>query len=191
MFEFVVIFLVFIFVFGIGFVFVVYIYYKFYKYFVFKKMFNVFEFGDFVFDLVVIGKDFFFFKIVVVIYWIECFEQFIVDEIVVGKEVGYYYFFIGEKGIGKFFMFFEVMCKIDGDGVVMFEVYVDFEIFCICFGKVLDYEFYEDYMGSYFFECGFCDIIVFFDIECVFNKVEKVVFKRWVRVGRLLVIIIN
>lgn len=50
------------------------------------------------------------------------------DVIIDGCEGGYYYFIIGDKGIGKSSMLIEVMCKIDGDGVVMFEVYVDLEI---------------------------------------------------------------
>lgn len=72
--ELVVIIFVFIVVFGVGFVLVVYLYYKGYKIFVFWKMLCVFELGDFVLELVVIGKDIFYSYVGKDEYWVIWFE---------------------------------------------------------------------------------------------------------------------
>lgn len=176
---------------GTGFALAAYTYHKSYKYFVLKKMSNAFEPGDPVLDLAAIGKDLPLSKTAAATHWIERPEQSIVDEIVAGKEVGHYHLFIGEKGTGKSSMLLEAMRKIDGDGVAMFEAHADLEIFRIRLGKALDYEFHEDYMGSYFSERGPRDTTALLDIERALNKVEKVALKRRARVGRPLVIIIN
>ncbi|KAK4178564.1 hypothetical protein QBC36DRAFT_101192 [Triangularia setosa] len=176
---------------GTGFALAAYTYHKTYKYFVLAKMSNAFEPGDPVLDLAAIGKDLPLSKTAAATHWIERPEQGIVDQIVAGKEVGHYHLFIGEKGTGKSSMLLEAMRKIDGDGVAMFEAHADLEIFRIRLGKALDYEFHEDYMGSYFSERGPRDTTALLDIERALNKVEKVALKRRARVGRPLVIIIN
>jgi hypothetical protein len=83
------------------------------------------------------------------------------------------------------------MKKIDGEGISMFEAHADLEIFRIRLGKALDYEFHEDYIGSYFSERGPRDTTALLDIERAFNKLEKVALKRRKEVGRPLVVIIN
>ncbi|KAK4198841.1 hypothetical protein QBC40DRAFT_177715 [Triangularia verruculosa] len=176
---------------GAGFALAAYTYHKTYKYFVLEKMSNAFEPGDPVLVLAAIGKDLPLSKTAAATHWIERPEQSTVDQIVAGQEVGHYHLFIGEKGTGKSSMLLEAMRKIDGDGVAMFEAHADLEIFRIRLGKALDYEFHEDYMGSYFSERGPRDTTALLDIERALNKVEKVALKRRARVGRPLVIIIN
>lgn len=176
---------------GAGFSIAAYAYHKTYKHIVLQKMSNAFEPGDPVLDLAAIGKNIPLSKTAAATHWIPRPEQDIVDDIVAGKEVGHYHLFIGEKGTGKSSMLLEAMRKIDGDGVAMFEAHADLEIFRIRLGKALDYEFHEDYIGSYFSERGPRDTTALLDIERALNKLEKVALKRRAKIGRPLVVIIN
>ncbi|KAK3313264.1 hypothetical protein B0H66DRAFT_484903 [Apodospora peruviana] len=176
---------------GIGFSVAAYSYQKFYKYFVLQKIANAFEPGDPVLVLAAIGKNLALTSTAAATHWVERPEQAAVDAIVAGEEVGHYHLFIGEKGTGKSSMLLEAMRKIDGDGVAMLEAHSDLEIFRIRLGKALDYEFHEDYMGSYFSERGPRDTTALLDIERALNKLEKVALQRRRRVGKPLVVIIN
>ncbi|PBP24579.1 hypothetical protein BUE80_DR004390 [Diplocarpon rosae] len=69
--------------------------------------------------------------------------------------------------------------------------HADMEIFRIRLGKALDFEFHEDYIGSYFSERGPRESTALLDIERAFNKLEKVALKRRKTVGKPLVVIIN
>ncbi|TPX14695.1 uncharacterized protein E0L32_005090 [Thyridium curvatum] len=179
---------------GAGFAIAAYAYHKFYKMIVLKKMNNAFEPGDPVLELAAMGKgvpgsgasD-----PVSAAHWVQRAEQSLVDDIVAGREWGHYHLIIGEKGTGKSSMLIDAMRKIDGDGVAMFEAHADLEIFRIRLGKALDYEFHEDYIGSYFSERGPRDTTALLDIERALNKLEKVALKRRARVGKPLVVIIN
>ena len=174
-----------------GFAIAAWTYHKSYKYLVLSKMENAFEPGDPVLTLAAIGKDIPLSKTAAATHWIPRPEQDNVDRIVGGNEQGHYHLFIGEKGTGKSSMLLEAMRKIDGDGVAMFEAHADLEIFRIRLGKALDYEFHEDYMGSYFSERGPRDTTALLDIERALNKLEKVALRRRAKVGRPLVVIIN
>ena len=172
-----------------------YLYHKFYKWLVLYKMERAFKPGDPVLELAAIGKqmpnaittgrgpedD----------HWISRDEQAKIDRIVNGTERGHYHLLIGEKGTGKSSMLLEAMQKVDGEGVSMFESHADLEIFRVRLGKALDFEFHEDYIGSYFSERGPRDTTALLDIERAFNKLEKVALKRRKTVGRPLVLIIN
>ena len=172
-----------------------YLYHKFYKWLVVYKMERAFEPGDPVLELAAIGKqmpntittgrgpedD----------HWISRDEQAKIDRIVNGTERGHYHLLIGEKGTGKSSMLLEAMQKVEGEGVSMFEAHADLEIFRVRLGKALDFEFHEDYIGSYFSERGPRDTTALLDIERAFNKLEKVALKRRKTVGRPLVLIIN
>jgi hypothetical protein len=173
-----------------------YLYHKFYKWMVLQKMEGAFKPGDPVLELAALGKqvpnsiatssgqendD----------HWILRDEQIKIDKIVDGTERGHYHLLIGEKGTGKSSMLLDAMKKIDGEGISMFEAHADLEIFRIRLGKALDYEFHEDYIGSYFSERGPRDTTALLDIERAFNKLEKVALRRRKEVGRPLVIIIN
>jgi hypothetical protein len=176
-----------------------FLYHKFYKWLVLYKMERAFEPGDPVLELAAIGKqihnsitsstshdpssesD----------HWILREEQSKIDSIVNGTDRGHYHLLIGEKGTGKSSMLLDAMHKINGEGVSMFEAHADLEIFRIRLGKALDFEFHEDYIGSYFSERGPRDTTALLDIERAFNKLEKVALKRRRTVGRPLILIIN
>ncbi|TVY92511.1 hypothetical protein LAWI1_G007732 [Lachnellula willkommii] len=172
-----------------------YLYHKSYKWLVLHKMEGAFEPGDPVLELAAIGK-----QIPNTIasqseepeaHWILREEQAKIDGIVNGTDRGHYHLLIGEKGTGKSSMLLDAMKKVDGEGISMFEAHADLEIFRVRLGKALDFEFHEDYIGSYFSERGPRDSTALLDIERAFNKLEKVALKRRKTVGRPLVLIIN
>ncbi|KAG0647335.1 hypothetical protein D0Z07_7315 [Hyphodiscus hymeniophilus] len=173
-----------------------YLYHKFYKWLVVYKMERAFEPGDPVLELAALGK-----QMPATItsgkdpkdddHWIVREEQAKIDRIVSGQDRGHYHLLIGEKGTGKSSMLLEAMQKVNGEGVSMFEAHADLEIFRVRLGKSLNFEFHEDYIGSYFSERGPRDTTALLDIERAFNKLEKVALKRRKDVGRPLVLIIN
>jgi len=173
-----------------------YLYHRFYKWLVLQKMENAFKPGDPVLELAALGK-----QIPNTIassqgpedddHWIIRDEQAKIDAIVNGTERGHYHLLIGEKGTGKSSMLLDAMQKVNGEGVSMFEAHANSEIFRVRLGKALDFEFHEDYIGSYFSERGPRDTTALLDIERAFNKLEKIALKRRKRVGRPLVLIIN
>ena len=124
-------------------------------------------------------------------HWVRRKEQAKIDAIVDGTDKGHYHLLIGEKGTGKSSMLLDAMQKVDGEGIAMFEAHADPEIFRIRLGKALNYEFHEDYIGSFFSMRGPRDTTALLDIERAFNKLEKIALKRRKKVGRPLVIIIN
>jgi hypothetical protein len=173
-----------------------YLYHRFYKWLVLQKMENAFKPGDPVLELATLGKqmpntiassqgpedeD----------HWILRDEQAKIDAIVSGTDRGHYHLLIGEKGTGKSSMLLDAMQKVNAEGVSMFEAHANSEIFRVRLGKALDFEFHEDYIGSYFSERGPRDTTALLDIERAFNKLEKIALKRRKRVGRPLVLIIN
>ena len=176
-----------------------YVYHKSYKYLVLKKMTTAFEPGDPVLELAAVGKGISRHArqtaedpaSAATTHWVQRPEQETVDRIVAGKEMGHYHLLIGEKGTGKSSMLLEAMRKIDGEGVAMFEAHADLEIFRIRLGKALDFEFHEDYIGSYWSERGPRDSTALLDIERALNKLEKVALRRRARVGRPLVLIVK
>ena len=177
---------------GIGFALAGYLYHKSYKRLVLRKMIQAFEPGDPVLDLAAAGKN-----LPSVDggsqdeNWVSRPEQELVDQIVSGREVGHYWMFIGEKGVGKSSLLIDAMRKIDGEGIAMFEAHADLEIFRIRLGKALNYEYHEDYIGGYFSERGPRETTALLDIERALNKLEKVAIAlRRIR-RKPLVIIIN
>lgn len=180
---------------GSGFAMGGYMYHKFYKWLVLRKMENAFKPGDPVLELAATGKqrpnsiaqdagdD--------ETHWILRDEQAKIDAIVNGTDTGHYHLLIGEKGTGKSSMLLDAMKKVDGEGVSMFEAHANLEIFRVRLGKALDFEFHEDYIGSYFSERGPRDTTALLDIERAFNKLEKVALQRRKTVGKPLVLIIN
>jgi len=185
---------------GSGFAFGGFCYHKFYKWLVLQKMENAFEPGDPVLVLAAMGKQIPTKKILPgqeeqrsdnENHWIRRDEQDKIDAIVNGTDKGHYHLLIGEKGTGKTSMLLDAMQKVDGEGVSMFDGHADLEIFRIRLGKALDFEFHEDYIGSYFSEKGPRDSTALLDIERAFNKLDKVALRRRLKVGRPVVLIIN
>jgi hypothetical protein len=181
-----------IFVLGGGFAFGGFAYHKFYKWLVLHKMEGSFKPGDPVLELAAFGKQ---------VpnrpnsdaeqHWIVRDEQERIDNIVNGTDRGHYHLLIGEKGTGKSSMLLDAMKKVNGEGVSMFEGHADLEIFRVRLGKALDFEFHEDYIGSYFSERGPRESTALLDIERALNKLEKVALRRRAVVGRPLVLIVN
>jgi hypothetical protein len=124
-------------------------------------------------------------------HWIRRVEQDKIDAIVNGHDRGRYHLIIGEKGTGKTSMLLDAMQKADGEGVSMLDAHANLEIFRIRLGKALDFEFHEDYIGSYFSEKGPRDSTALLDIERAFNKLDKVALRRRKRTGKPCVLIIN
>jgi hypothetical protein len=178
---------------GSGFAFGGFCYHKFYKWLVLRKMENAFEPGDPVLVLAAMGKQ------VPDVrketedenHWIRRVEQDKIDAIVNGHDRGRYHLIIGEKGTGKTSMLLDAMQKADGEGVSMLDAHANLEIFRIRLGKALDFEFHEDYIGSYFSEKGPRDSTALLDIERAFNKLDKVALRRRKRTGKPCVLIIN
>lgn len=181
---------------GTGFAFGGYLYHRFYKWLVLHKMEKAFEPGDPVLELAATGK-----QVPTSItssheydeetHWVLRDEQGKIDAIVNGTEAGRYHLLIGEKGTGKSSMLLDAMKKIDGEGVSMFEAHADLEIFRVRLGKSLNFEFHEDYIGSYFSERGPRDSTALLDIERALNKLEKIALRRRKTVGRPLILIVN
>lgn len=170
-------------------------YHKGYKWLVLYKMEKAFQPGDPVLELAAIGK-----QVPNNItpggndgdsHWIVRDEQAKIDAIVNGTDLGRYHLIIGPKGTGKSSMLLDAMHKINGEGVSMLDAHADQEIFRIRLGKALNFEFHEDYIGSYFSERGPRDATALLDIERALNKLEKVALKRRKKVGRPLILIIN
>ncbi|TQS33845.1 hypothetical protein Golomagni_05796 [Golovinomyces magnicellulatus] len=179
---------------GLGFGLGGYIYHKSYKWLVLEKMRGAFMSGDPALEIASMSKD----KSNSSNlepnpedHWILRDEQAKINSIVNGSETGHYHLLIGEKGTGKSSMLLDAMRIIDGEGCSMFEAHSDIEIFRIRLGKALDFEFHEDYIGSYFSVRGPRDSTALLDIERALNKLEKLALKRKKRGEKPLVLIIN
>ncbi|ESZ97838.1 hypothetical protein SBOR_1783 [Sclerotinia borealis F-4128] len=171
-----------------------YLYHRFYKWMVIHKMEIAFKPGDPVLDLAATTKQVPKKRTEAAEddeHWIHRAEQEKIDQIVNGEDRGHYHLLIGEKGVGKSSMLLEAMQKIDGEGVSMFEAHADPEIFRVRLGKSLNFEFNEDYIGSYFSERGPRDSTALLDIERAMNKLEKVALKRRNSGRGPLIVIIN
>ncbi|KHJ34289.1 putative p-loop containing nucleoside triphosphate hydrolase [Erysiphe necator] len=178
---------------GIGFGIGGYAYHKSYKWLVLEKIDNAFKPGDPALDAAWIthekntsnnqpdAED----------HWILRDEQEKINDIVNGKITGHYHLLIGEKGTGKSSMLLDAMRNVNSDGCSMLEAHADLEIFRVRLGKAIDFEFHEDYIGSYFSERGPRDSTPILDIERAFNKLEKVALRRKRRGNSPLVLIIN
>ncbi|KAI9643259.1 hypothetical protein NHQ30_007875 [Ciborinia camelliae] len=176
---------------GTGFAVGGYLYHRFYKWMVLHKMEIAFKPGDPVLVLASTTKPLPKNAANDDEHWIHRAEQEKIDRIVNGEERGHYHLLIGEKGVGKSSMLLEAMQKIDGEGVSMFEAHADPEIFRVRLGKALNFEFHEDYIGSYFSERGPRDSTALLDIERAMNKLEKVALMRRNSGRGPLVVIIN
>ncbi|KAF2971862.1 hypothetical protein GQX73_g1672 [Xylaria multiplex] len=174
---------------GVGFAAAGYAYHKFYKHLQLKKIENAFEPGDPVLEMAAFGKEIP--SPPLPQYWVQREEQSKIDAIIDGSERGHYYLIMGDKGCGKSSMLLEAMRKINGEGCAMFEAHSDLELFRIRLGKALDYEFHEDYIGSYFSERGPRDTTALLDIERALNKLEKVALRHREKKKKPLIIIIN
>lgn len=174
-------------------------YHLYYKSLVLRKMEIAFDPGDPVLDLAAptpsakehVHQDGDVEKDDVAVGWFEQPEQETIDAIMSGQKKGRYYLMIGEKGTGKSSMIIEGMRKVDANGISMFDAHADLEIFRIRLGKALNYEYYEDYIGSLFSVRGPRDTTALLDIERAFNKLEKMALRRRRKNETPMVIVIN
>ncbi|KAL3417118.1 hypothetical protein PVAG01_11118 [Phlyctema vagabunda] len=164
-----------------------YFYHRYYKKVVLEKMENAFEAGYSSLELAALARH----EAEADLFWIPRTEQEQIDAIVQGNRKGHYHLIVGEKGVGKTSLILQAMKRIHGDGIAMFDAHGDLEIFRLRLGKALDFEFNEDYIGSFFSIKGQRDTTALLDIERAFNKLEKVALKRREIVRRPLVLIIN
>lgn len=123
--------------------------------------------------------------------WVERDQQQLVDDIVSGKLIGRYYMLFGEKGTGKTSMMLSALAKVENFNVVSVEAHADPEIFRIRLGKALNFEFFEDYLGSLFSIRGPRENTAIMDIERALNVLEQVAILRKRKTKRPLVFIIN
>lgn len=124
-------------------------------------------------------------------YWVPRAEQEQINDIVSGKTRGRYHLIIGERGTGKRALLLEAMRNVNGDGIAMLEAHNDLEVFRTRFGKAIDYEFHEDYMGGLFSIRGPRDSTPLLDIERAMNQMEKVALSMRKKRGKPLLLIIN
>lgn len=124
-------------------------------------------------------------------YWVPRAEQEQVNDIVSGKIRGRYHLIIGERGTGKRALLLEAMRKVNGDAIAMLEAHNDLEVFRTRFGKAIDYEFHEDYIGGLFSIRGPRDSSPLLDIERAMNQMEKVALSLRKKRGKPLLLIIN
>lgn len=122
--------------------------------------------------------------------WVERPQQKLINDIINGQAGGRYFVLLGEKGSGKTSMLLHALQDAKGYNVVVVDAHGDMEIFRQRLGKALNFEFYEDYWGGLFSLRGPREN-TFLDIERVFNVLEEVSVRRFVRLKRPLVLIIN
>jgi hypothetical protein len=174
-----------------------FIYHKFYKWLVLHKMENAFRPGDPILELLALGKqmqtpaDSTRLLDTSELHWILRDEQAKIDAIVNGSDRGHYHLLIGDRGTGKLSMLLDAMHKVNGEGVSILVAHPDSEIFRVRLGRALNFEFHEDYIGSYFSMRGPRDTTALLDIERAFNKLIMVALRRRRRVGRPLVLVIT
>ncbi|GMM37916.1 hypothetical protein DASC09_052410 [Saccharomycopsis crataegensis] len=161
-------------------------YHEVYENHVLSKLEKAFGLGDTSFDLAIhetansSGTD-----------WVERPQQKLMDDIVSGKIKGRYFLLIGEKGTGKTSLVLESFSKVNGMNCTAMDAHADPEIFRIRLGKALNFDFFEDYIGSLFSIRGPRDTTAILDIERAFTKLEEVAIKRMKRTKKPLVLLIN
>lgn len=162
-------------------------YHKMYKSHALAKMEKAFQAGDPTFGVLIEKRT----KEDIDDEWVVREHQETLDAILAGKLAGRYYLVIGEKGTGKTSMLLEAIKKMNGEGCTMLDAHADPEIFRIRLGKALNFEFYEDYLGSLFSIRGPRDTTALLDIERAFDVLERVAADFVRKNGRPLVLIIN
>lgn len=123
--------------------------------------------------------------------WVHRPQQDLLDDIVSGKIAGRYFLIIGEKGTGKTLLILELMRKVGGANCTFVDAHLDPEVFRIRLGRLLRFEYSEDYIGSLFSIRGPREATALLDIERAFNKLEEVAVTRVKRTKKPLVLVVN
>jgi len=124
--------------------------------------------------------------------WAERKNQELVDSIISGKTKGKYYLLVGEKGTGKTSTVLESISRVEGEDCAIVDCSSDVELMRLRIGNALNFEFFEDYIGSLFSMKGPRESTPILDIERAFMKLEKILVKRKLdRINKPLVLVFN
>lgn len=123
--------------------------------------------------------------------WAERPNQSLIDDIVSGKIKGKYYLLLGEKGTGKASTVVESIRRVDGNDCVVVDCSSDVELMRLRLGTALNFEFFEDYIGSLFSMKGPREATPILDIERAFIKMETILLERKRVTNKPLIMVFN
>lgn len=123
--------------------------------------------------------------------WAERGHQDMIDSIVKGDIKGKYYLLLGEKGTGKTSTVMESITRVKGNDCVIVDCSSDIELMRLRIGSALNFEFFEDYVGSMFSMKGPRESVPILDIERAFMKLEQVLIKRRNKTRKPLIMVFN
>ena len=123
--------------------------------------------------------------------WAERTQQELIDEIVTGKVKGKYYLLLGEKGTGKTSAVMESISRAEGRDCAIIDCSSDVELMRLRIGHALNFEFFEDYIGSLFSMKGPRESTPTLDIERAFMKLEQILVDRRSKTNKPLVLVFN
>lgn len=123
--------------------------------------------------------------------WAERPHQKILDKIVTGKVKGKYYLLLGEKGTGKSSTVMESISRCGGEDCAIVDCSSDVELMRLRIGSALNFEFFEDYIGSLFSMKGPRESTPMLDIERAFMKLEKILYNRRGKTKKPLILVLN
>lgn len=123
--------------------------------------------------------------------WAERPHQKLIDEIIKGEKRGKYYLLLGEKGTGKTSTVMESIKRVNGKDCAIIDCSSDVEIMRLRIGSALNFEFFEDYIGSLFSMKGPRETTPILDIERAFMKLEKILTERKKETSKPLILIFN
>ncbi|TID29913.1 hypothetical protein CANINC_001424 [Pichia inconspicua] len=123
--------------------------------------------------------------------WAERPNQALLDKIVSGVIKGKYYLLLGEKGTGKASTVVESIQRVNGNDCVVVDCSSDVELMRLRIGTALNFDFFEDYIGSLFSMKGPRESTPILDIERAFIKLETILLKRRYNTDKPLVMVFN
>ncbi|KAG0683279.1 hypothetical protein C6P40_002139 [Pichia californica] len=123
--------------------------------------------------------------------WAERSNQELIDSIINGRIKGKYYLLLGEKGTGKTSTVMEGINRVQGKDCVIIDCSSDVELMRLRIGNALNFEFFEDYIGSLFSMKGPRESVPILDVERAFMKLEKVLIDRRNKTNKPLIMVFN
>lgn len=123
--------------------------------------------------------------------WAERANQKLVDSIITGEVKGKYFLLLGEKGTGKTSTVMESINRVDGKDCLVVDCSSDVELMRLRIGNALNFEFFEDYVGSLFSMKGPRESTPMLDIERAFMKLEEILIRRRNKTNKPLILVFN
>jgi hypothetical protein len=123
--------------------------------------------------------------------WAERSNQKLLDSIITGEVKGKYYLLLGEKGTGKTSAVMESISRVKGKDCAVVDCSSDIELMRLRIGSALNFEFFEDYIGSLFSMKGPRESTPILDIERAFMKLETILIQRRSMTKKPLILIFN